>query len=90
MSEMTKPDSRIIDFSIYQKKKIYNEFHAIVYKEFNKSISDINNFFGYDSDHLFEILEEVYDEGGPIKMREEIGYTIESFKLEFGLKKTTC
>ena len=43
MSEMTKPDSRVIDFSFYQKKKFYNEFHAIVYKEFNKSISDINN-----------------------------------------------
>ena len=83
MSEMTKLNSRVIDFSIYQKKKIYNEFHAIVYKEFNKSISDINNFFGYDCDHLFEVLEEAYDEGGPIKMREEIGYTLTSFKFEF-------
>jgi len=26
MSEMTKPDSRVIDFSFYQKKKFYNKF----------------------------------------------------------------
>jgi len=43
---MAKLSRRVIDFSFYQKKKIYNEFHAIIYKEFNKSISDINNFFG--------------------------------------------
>ena len=73
----------IIDFSFYQKRKIYNEFHAIVYKEFNTSISDINDFFIYDNNHLYEVLEEAYDDGGPLKMREEVGYTIESFKLEF-------
>lgn len=82
MSDMIKLDSKLIDFSFYQKKKIYNEFHAIVYKEFNKSIFDINNFFGYESNHLFEVLEEAYNEGGAIKMREEIGYTIRSFKIE--------
>ena len=79
---MTKRDSRVIDFSFYQKKKIYNEFHATVYKEFNKSISDINYFFSYGSDHLFEVLEEAYDDGGPIKMRREFDCTLQSFKLE--------
>ena len=74
--------SKVIDFSFYQKKKIYNEFHESVYKEFNKSISDINYFFSYDSDHLFEVLEEAYDDGGPIKMRREVDYTLQSFKLE--------
>ena len=74
--------SKVIDFSFYQKKKIYNEFHESVYKEFNKSISDINYFFSYDSDHLFEVLEEAYDDGGPIKMRKEVDYTLQSFKLE--------
>ena len=74
--------SKVIDFSFYQKKKIYNEFHASVYKEFNKRISDINYYFSYDSDHLFEVLEEAYDNGGPIKMRKEVDYTLQSFKLE--------
>ena len=74
--------SKVIDFSFYQKKKIYNEFHESVYKEFNKSISDINYYFSYDSDHLFEVLEEAYDDGGPIKMRREVDYTLQSFKLE--------
>ncbi len=80
---MLEQKNKIIDFSFYQKKKIYNEFHAIVYKEFNTSISDINDFFRYDNNHLYEVLEEAYDDGGPLKMREEVGYTIESFKLEF-------
>ena len=74
--------SKVINFSFYLKKKIYNEFHATVYKEFNKSISDINYFFSYDSDHLFEVLEEAYDNGGPIKMRKEVDYTIQSFRLD--------
>ena len=74
--------SKVINFSFYLKKKIYNEFHASVYKEFNKSIPDINYFFSYDSDHLFEVLEEAYDDGGPIKMRREVDYTLQSFKLE--------
>ena len=78
---MLEQKNKIIDFSFYQKKKIYNEFHAIVYKEFNTSISDINDFFRYDNNHLYEVLEEAYDDGGPLKMREEVGYTIESFKL---------
>ena len=80
---MLEQKNKIIDFSFYQKKKIYNEFHAIVYKEFNTSISDTNDFFRYDNNHLYEVLEEAYDDGGPLKMREEVGYTIESFKLEF-------
>ena len=79
---MIKKQRKVIDFSSYQKKKIYNEFHASVYKEFSKSISDINYFFSYDSDHLFEVLEEAYDNGGPIKMRKEVDYTLQSFKLE--------
>ena len=82
MKKTTEHKNKIINFSFYQKKKIYNDFHAIIYKEFNKSISDINNFFKYDNNHLFEVLEEAYDDGGPIKMREEIGYTIQSFKSE--------
>ena len=79
---MIKKQRKVIDFSSYQKKKIYNEFHASVYKEFNKSIQDINCFFSYDSDHLFEVLEEAYDDGGPTKMRKEVNYTLQSFKLE--------
>ena len=82
MKKTTEHKNKIINFSFYQKKKIYNDFHAIIYKEFNKSISDINYFFKYDNNHLFEVLEEAYDDGGPIKMREEIGYTLQSFKSE--------
>lgn len=84
---MRKRKNSIIDLSFYIKKKIYNEFHALVYKEFNKSIADINYYFRYDDNHLFEILEEAFDEGGPMKMREEVGYTIQSFELEFSKNK---
>ena len=80
---MEKQNTIIFDLSSHLKKKIYNEFHAIVYKEFNQTISDISYIFGYQDEHLFEVLEEAFDEGGPIKMRQEIDYTIQSFKLEF-------
>ena len=79
---MEKQNTIIFDLSSHLKTKIYNEFHAILYKEFNKTVSDINYFFGYEKNHLFEVLEEAFDKGGPIKMRKEIDYTIQSFKSE--------
>jgi hypothetical protein len=79
---MKTEKTNIIDLSLCLKKKIYNEFHTMLYKEFNQSISDINYIFGYQEDHLFEILEEAFDEGGPLKMRQEIDYTIQSFRLD--------
>ena len=80
---MEQQKSKIVDLSPYLKKKIYNEFNAMLYKEFNQTVFDINYIFGYEEEHLFEVLEEAFDEGGPIKMRKEIDYTIQSFKLDF-------
>jgi|TARA_B110000879_G_C10801284_1_gene366676 hypothetical protein len=80
---MEQQKSKIVDLSPYLKKKIYNEFNVTLYKEFNQTIFDINYIFGYEEEHLFEVLEEAFDEGGPIKMRKEIDYTIQSFKLDF-------
>jgi len=80
---MEQQKSKIVDLSSHLKKKIYNEFNAMLYKEFNQTVFDINYIFGYEEEHLFEVLEEAFDEGGPIKMRKEIDYTIQSFKLDF-------
>lgn len=80
---MEQQKSKIVDLSPYLKKKIYNEFNVTLYKEFNQTVFDINYIFGYEEEHLFEVLEEAFDEGGPIKMRKEIDYTIQSFKLDF-------
>lgn len=80
---MEKQETKVIDLSSHLKRKIYNEFHAIIYKEFNQTVCDINYFFGYKEGHLFEVLEEAFDEGGSTKMREEIDITIQSFKLVF-------
>ena len=75
-------ETKVVDLSANIKKKIYNEFHAMLYKEFNQTVCDINHIFGYEDEHLFEVLEEAYDKGGPNKMRQEIGYTIKSLKLD--------
>jgi hypothetical protein len=80
---MEQQKSKIVDLSSHLKKKIYNEFNAMLYKEFNQTVFDINYIFGYEEEHLFEVLEEAFDEGGPIKMRKEIDYTMQSFKLDF-------
>ena len=85
---MTKKKHKIIDFAPFQKKKIYNEFQTILFKEFNMTVSDINYIYGYERNHLFEVFEEAFDEGGgPHKMRLEIDYTIQSFKLDFSENK---
>ena len=84
---MEKHNSKIIEFSFYLKKKIYNEFQTILFKEFNMTVDDINYVYDYERNHLFEVLEESFDDGGPNKMRLEIDYTIESFKLDFSKNK---
>ena len=85
---MEKYNSKIIEFSFHLKKKIYKEFQTILFKEFNMTVSDINYIYGYERNHLFEVLEEAFDEGGgPHKMRLEIDYTIQSFKLDFSENK---
>ena len=84
---MEKQNSKIIEFSFHLKKKIYKEFQTILFKEFNMTVSDINYIYGYERNHLFEVLEESFDDGGPNKMRLEIDYTIQSFKLDFSENK---
>ena len=54
---MRKRKIALLIYLLY-KEKIYNEFHALVYKEFNKSIADINYYFRYDDNHLFEFLRK--------------------------------
>ena len=78
---MKTQETKVVDLSATIKKRIYNEFHAILYKEFNQTVCDINHIFGYENKHLFEVLEEAFDKGGPNKIRQEISYTIESLKL---------
>ena len=81
---MEKHNSKIIEFSFYLKKKIYNEFQTMLFKEFNMTVSDVNYIYSYERNHLFEVLEEAFDEGGgPHKMRLEIDYTIQYFQLDF-------
>ena len=51
------------------------------------TVYDINYIYDYEKNHLFEVLEESFDDGGPNKMRLEIDYTIQSFKLDFSKNK---
>ena len=84
---MERQNSKIIEFSFFLKKKIYDEFQTLLFKEFNMTIYDINYTFGYERNHLFEVLEEAFDKGGTHKMRLEIDYTIQSFKIDFSENK---
>ena len=78
-NHQTKP----IDFSNIIKKKIYVEFNVLLYKKFNRSISDINYLFCHREDHLQKILEKSYSKYGARGMREEIKYLIDLLKLIF-------
>ena len=78
-NHQTKP----IDFSNIIKKKIYVEFNVLLYKKFNRSISDINYLFCHREDHLQKILEKSYSKYGTTGMREEIKYLIELLELIF-------
>ena len=85
---MKTQETKVVDLSATIKKRIYNEFHAILYKEFNQTVCDINHIFGYENKHLFEVLEEAFDKGGPNKTRNHgpipiIDRTIGSGKLSF-------
>ena len=78
MSELNK---NILDFSSVNKDRIYKDFNVIAYRELYESLSDINLFFGLREDHLFEMLEKAYKEGGPYVMRQEFNYIINLLKL---------
>ena len=78
-NHQTKP----IDFSNIIKKKIYVEFNVLLYKKFNRSISDINYLFCHREDHLQKILEKSYSKGGTREMREEVKYLLALLGLIF-------
>lgn len=80
-------NSNFINLSSRFKQKIYNEFNSILYKEFNQSISDVNYFFGYKENHLYEILDEAFEAGGSVELRNEIDYLIKFLKLLFNKVK---
>ena len=70
------------------KNKIYNDFNAILYKEFNETLDDINYIFGYKEDHLYLSLEEAFEEGGAREMRNEIEYIIGLLKFFYNKTKS--
>ena len=84
---MEEQKSKSICLSSTFKKKIYNEFNTMLYREFNQTISDINYFFGYKEDHLYYILDEAFEAGGPSEMRSEIDYLIKFLRLLFNKVK---
>jgi hypothetical protein len=87
MIVMEEQKSKSICLSSTFKKKIYNEFNTMLYREFNQTISDINYFFGYKEDHLYYILDEAFEAGGPSEMRSEIDYLIKFLRLLFNKVK---
>ena len=57
--------------------------YILLYKKFNRSISDINYLFCHRYYHLQKILEKSYSKYGTRGMREEIKYLIELLGLIF-------
>ena len=61
---MEEQKSKSICLSSTFKKKIYNEFNTMLYREFNQTISDINYFFGYKDEKQAVSYEA--EHGSPI------------------------
>ena len=80
MNELNK---NILDFSSVNKDRIYKDFNAILYREFNESLFETNLYFGLREDYFFEILEKAYLENGPYTMRQEFNYIVKLLKLIF-------
>ena len=80
---MNQLNKNILDFSSVHKEIIYNDFNAILYREFNESLFETNLYFGLREDHFFEILEKAYLENGPYTMRQEFNYIVKLLKLIF-------
>ena len=74
---------KLIDLTLYIKKKIYNEFNILLYKDFNLTISETNYLFGYREGHLYDLLEKAYEVGGPSEIRKEIDYIRKLLTLIF-------
>ena len=62
-----------IDISKKQKEKIYKEFDAALYREFNEGLDDLRAALDIDEQGLLdEALEGTFEDGGPKELRKFI------------------
>ena len=62
-----------IDISQKQKEKIYKEFDAALYREFNEGLDDLRAALDIDEQGLLdEALDGTFEDGGPKELRKFI------------------
>ena len=67
-----------IDISKKQKEKIYKEFDAALYREFNEGLDDLRAALDIDEQGLLdEALEGTFEDGGPKELRKFIDDSLE-------------
>ena len=74
-----------IDISKKQKEKIYKEFDAALYREFNQGLNDLRAVLDIDDQGLLdEALEYTFEDGGPKELRKFID---DLMKILFNIKQ---
>ena len=72
-------------FEVKIKDKIINEFNEDLYRNFNMSLSDADDLYGWGYGYIYKILNRVFKNYGPAGLRRETKYIIQY--LDFLLNK---
>ena len=72
-------------FEVKIKDKIINEFNEDLYRNFNMSLSDADDLYGWGYGYIYKILNRVFKNYGPVGLRRETEYIIQY--LDFLLLK---
>ena len=72
-------------FEVKIKDKIINEFNEDLYRNFNMSLSDADDLYGWGYGYIYKILNRVFKNYGPIGLKRETKYIIQY--LDFLLNK---
>lgn len=67
------------------KHKILDEFNADLYRNFNMTLSDADDLYGWGFGHIYKVINRVFKNYGPQGLRRETKYIIQY--LDFLLNK---
>ncbi len=70
-------------FEIKIKKKILKEFNEDLYRNFNMTITDADELYGWGCGYIYKILNRVFKKYGPIGLKKETVYIIQYFDFLF-------
>ena len=79
-----------ISFEAKIKDKILTEFNEDLYRNFNMTMNDAGELYGWGYKYMHKILNRVFKNYGPIGLKRETKYIIEYLKFLLNKSSISC